>query len=211
MIFIFCGLIYLTKHHKNYEKRTDLDSEYIKTVCINYVLACSLALVLIIFRSYIFVDSLIPSIQTIIFYFIVIDTVYYWVHRIIHRIPFLKELLHGTHHDAFNLIPFDAFYVYIHEYLLYMILTNIVPLLFIPINIIEYFVVFILVLIHSVYIHSESDKEFSIPPFIDSTFHKYHHQIGKGNYSIFFPFWDNYMETRIPAPAESTPNVNISQ
>jgi sterol desaturase/sphingolipid hydroxylase (fatty acid hydroxylase superfamily) len=208
MILIFCGLIYLTKHHKNYEKRKDLDSEYIKTVCINYIISCSVALILITFRSYIFVDSLIPSIQTIIFYFIVIDTISYWLHRTIHRTPFLKELLHGTHHDVFHLIPFDAFHIYIPESLLYITLIYIVPLLFIPVNIIEYYIVFTIVSIHELYIHSEYDAEFIIPPFINSTFHKYHHQIGKGNYSIFFPFWDNYMETRIPTPAKKKNRSN---
>ena len=36
-----------------------------------------------------------------------------------------------------------------------------------------------------------------LPFFINSKYHYYHHSIGKGNYSIFFPLWDNYMKTRI--------------
>ena len=200
MIIIFCGLIYLTKHHKNYEKRTDLNLEYIKIVSINYSLVCTLTLLLIIFRSYIFSNTYLPSLRSITLHFLVIDAIFYWLHRTTHRIPFLKQFFHGTHHDSFNLVPLDSFHGHTLEYVLYMVSTNLIPLYFLPINIIEYFIVFMTVLVHSVYTHTESELGFIIPLFADATFHKHHHQIGRGNYSHLFPIWDDYMKTRIPAP-----------
>jgi sterol desaturase/sphingolipid hydroxylase (fatty acid hydroxylase superfamily) len=53
---------------------------------------------------------------------------------------------------------------------------------------------------HSIYIHSEVEGKFPIPGFIESNYHRYHHQIGRGNYAVLFPIWDNYMGTRIPKP-----------
>lgn len=67
-------------------------------------------------------------------------------------------------------------------------------------NIPEAILMYTISLSHSIYIHSEEDDEYFLPGFINSTFHKYHHQIGRGNYSIFFSTWDDYMKTRIPPP-----------
>jgi cytochrome b involved in lipid metabolism len=36
-----------------------------------------------------------------------------------------------------------------------------------------------------------------LPLFIDSNYHSLHHEYGKGNYAFFFPFWDDYMKTRV--------------
>jgi sterol desaturase/sphingolipid hydroxylase (fatty acid hydroxylase superfamily) len=130
-------------------------------------------------------------------YFLIVDTIYYWNHRIIHRVSFLKQNLHTTHHDAFHLIPCDIFYADIKETIWYTFLLAFIPLLFIKINIVEYIIINIVVFYHSLYIHSEIKEKFPLPLFINSNFHKYHHQIGRGNYSLLFPIWDKYMATII--------------
>lgn len=59
-------------------------------------------------------------------------------------------------------------------------------------------------MIHSIYIHSDIPDDFILPMFINSKYHTLHHTVGQGNYAIFFPFWDDYMQTRVkdlPAPA----------
>lgn len=127
----------------------------------------------------------------------VIDTIYYWVHRLSHRIPFIKRAMHNTHHDIYNLLPIDFLHVSVIEYVLYIVTTNILPLLFINVSILEYSTILIITLVHQIYTHSDIKSQFILPVFINSKYHKYHHQIGGGNYSVFFPFWDNYMKTRI--------------
>jgi sterol desaturase/sphingolipid hydroxylase (fatty acid hydroxylase superfamily) len=87
---------------------------------------------------------------------------------------------------------------------MYVVCINHLPLLFIPLNIIEYGVVYLIILVHAVYSHFESESSFILPLFIDSTYHKHHHQKSRGNYSVFFPIWDDFMKTRF-----SSPNVRL--
>jgi sterol desaturase/sphingolipid hydroxylase (fatty acid hydroxylase superfamily) len=102
-----------------------------------------------------------------------------------------------THHNAHHLIPLDLYHIDVKEHILYTSIVATVPLLFLNINLVDYLVANVIILCHSLYTHSESDKKFILPLFIDSKYHKYHHQIGKGNYAVFFNIWDNYMGTRI--------------
>ena len=130
--------------------------------------------------------------------FLVIDLIYYWTHRMTHRIPYLRTLLHETHHDVFHLLPLDFLNVSVLEYVMYILTTNLAPLLFLSVSMVEYFTIFGLILLHVIYCHSEVESSFFLPLFIDSTYHRHHHQIGRGNYSVFFPIWDEYSKTRIP-------------
>jgi sterol desaturase/sphingolipid hydroxylase (fatty acid hydroxylase superfamily) len=63
---------------------------------------------------------------------------------------------------------------------------------------IEYFLVSIIAFYHGYYTHSDIKHKFILPLFINSKYHKRHHSIGRGNYSIFFNIWDEYMGTKIP-------------
>ena len=193
---IFIILFYLTNKHKNYEKRK-LDKDYYVNNIINIFLVCTLYAVIFINVKNIYSNIETPNIITIIAYLLIVDTFIYWVHRLIHRTPFLKQALHATHHNAYDLVPLDIFYTDFTENILYSFIAGYIPLLFINVNLIEYIAVIILIFYHSLYTHSESEERFIIPYFIDSTYHKYHHQIGKGNYSVYFSFWDDYMGTRI--------------
>ena len=199
---VFASLYFITKTHKNYEKRNP-QSDYMVRSVINYSIISIFAILLILYKDTIFItrESIIPDFKTIVLYILVIDCVYYWIHRTTHRIPYLRKELHETHHDVFHLLPMDILNETVLEYCMYMFATNIAPLFLIPITFVEYFTVFILIFIHSVYCHSESEKSFFLPLFIDSTYHRYHHQIGKGNYSAFLSIWDDFMKTRIPAPS----------
>ena len=193
---IFIILFYLTNNHKNYEKRKLYKDYYVNNI-INIFLVCTLYAVIFINVKNIYSNIETPNIITIIAYLLIVDTFIYWVHRLIHRTPFLKQALHATHHNAYDLVPLDIFYTDFTENILYSFIAGYIPLLFINVNLIEYIAVIILIFYHSLYTHSESEEKFLIPYFIDSTYHKYHHQIGKGNYSVYFSFWDDYMGTRI--------------
>ena len=64
-------------------------------------------------------------------------------------------------------------------------------------NFIEYVMILIISFYHSYYTHSDIKNKFILPLFIDSKYHKKHHTIGRGNYSIFFNIWDQYMDSKI--------------
>ncbi len=187
-------LIYLTKKHKNFKKRK-LDNSYYTITIMNLII--SLILVGIMATNHNFSKHLSPKLQNIVFYFIVVDTIYYWTHRIIHKNPTLKQFFHFTHHEAIDLIPMDIFYTDYKENILYLLIIYIFPLLFIHMNFIEYVMILIISFYHSYYTHSDVKNKFILPLFIDSKYHKKHHTIGRGNYSILFNIWDQYMDSKI--------------
>jgi cytochrome b involved in lipid metabolism len=104
--------------------------------------------------------------------------------------------MHSTHHKVVKLVPLDTFFLDLPDHIYYVILTLGLPLLFIE-NFIEYGILVSISLLHSVYLHSDISDEFILPLFINSKYHTLHHTFGKGNYSIFFSFWDDYMGTRL--------------
>ena len=133
----------------------------------------------------------------IILFLLVADAMHYWLHRCIHRTPFLREHLHSTHHDTGDLLPLDIFYSDHKEHVISNVTISLLPYLFIPLNVAEFIITCIISLIHVIYIHSESTHTFVLPLFISSDFHKKHHHIGGGNYSMYFSIWDDYMNTKI--------------
>ena len=53
--------------------------------------------------------------------------------------------------------------------------------------------IILFLLIHKLYIHSESTYDISILIFVK--FNEYHHKICGGNYSIIFPYLDSLLNT----------------
>lgn len=210
ILIIFYGIIvYHTTRHKNYEKR-QIKADYYWLTVVNFSITIVLVMGLIVYRDHIFRSMTGWDIKQIIVYFLVIDFIYYWTHRVTHRIPYLRHILHETHHDVFDLLPLDFLNVSVLEYVMYILTTNLAPLLFLSVSMVEYFTIFGLILVHVIYCHSEVDSSFFLPLFIDSTYHRHHHQIGRGNYSVFFPIWDEYMKTRIQTQkAEPTPSTRL--
>jgi sterol desaturase/sphingolipid hydroxylase (fatty acid hydroxylase superfamily) len=191
---IFLKLNELTKKHRNYKKRK-LDHSYYTNVVIN--LFISLGLFALISCNYGFSSHLTPKLQNIIFYFMTTDALYYWIHRAIHKTPALKQFFHFTHHEAFHLVPMDVYYISHQEHILYLMIIFTLPLLFVHPNFMEYVAILLISLWHACYTHSEIKDNFPIPLFINSKYHKKHHKIGGGNYSIFFNIWDEYMGSNI--------------
>ena len=188
-------LNYLTKTHKNFKKRKLDNSYYIKTI-INFLVSAFLVIFMIV--NHTFSNHLIPKLQNIIFYFITTDALYYWIHRIIHKTPLLKNIFHSTHHEATHVAPLDIFYTDYKENILYTLVIYIIPLLFIELNIVEYLIIITISFYHAYYTHSDIKNNFIIPLFIHSKYHKKHHTIGGGgNYSVFFNIWDEYMGSKL--------------
>ncbi len=196
MIVIFYGLKYATVTHKNYQIR-NLSDDYFYECGINYTLTGLLAFGIIFFKDCLFIKTNIPDLKTIIVYLLFVDAIQYWVHRITHKTPILRKILHEKHHDVFHLLPMDAFNLTFIEHCIYVFISSILPLFVFSINIYDYFFILIVMFIHSVYIHWQTDEGFIFPMFITSEYHRQHHQIGRGNYCPLFPIWDEYMKSRI--------------
>ena len=206
LIFIF-----ITINHKNFPKRKDgINYEYIKNAIVNFLIALAFGYYLNTYCKNLFNINNTIKIQNIIFHLLIVDTLFYWTHRIIHRIPNLKQFLHEKHHNVKNLIPIDSLHNSHIEYSLDIFIIHYLPIFFIDISIIEYNISSLIILIYSIYLHYDT-KGVLLPGFISSLYHKKHHEIGGGNYSMFFPIWDNYMNTRIKSKTKQNQIKNKSK
>lgn len=189
--FIFV-IIYFSSFYSEFEQRMK-DKTYLRTVALNYILSIGIFLVMF---NYTKLGFGFPRLTNIMIILLATDTIYYWTHYISHSVPLIKKYMHSTHHEVVNLLPLDTFFLDIIDHVYYGTLILGLPFLFIE-NLTEYIIVIMISMLHSVYLHSDISDDIIPLIFISSNFHKLHHEVGKGNYSILFPFWDDYMSTNI--------------
>jgi len=195
-ITYYCIMSGLVMKHKNYKKR-DIGKKYYVRTLFNTATTFVVFYFIYTYRDFFFVGGFTFNLKNIIYYFVFIDTLLYWSHRLTHRIPILKNWMHSLHHNIHDLLPLDFMYLTLLDYNLYFLVDMLVPLFFINVSQIEYLCIVGVIFWQSTYIHSEVNFKFPIPGFIDSKYHKRHHQIGGGNYGQYFTIWDDYMGTRI--------------
>lgn len=132
--------------------------------------------------------------------FIMHDTYFYWMHRLMHH-PKLFKLFHLVHHKSTNPSPWAA---YAFHPLEAVVETGIfvVFLFTIPIHPLHYFIFFFLSIMYNVYGHLGWElypKGFNrhwLGKWINTSVnHNQHHQYFKGNYGLYFLFWDRVMGT----------------
>ena len=197
VVIIIILFIFITINHKNYPKRKDeINYEYIKNIIINFFIALAFGYYLNTYCKNIFNINNTIKLPNILFHLLIVDALFYWTHRIIHRIPILKQFLHEKHHNVKNLIPIDSLHNSHIEYSLDIFIIHYLPIFFIDISMIEYNISSLIIFIYSIYLHYDINYPL-LPGFVTSKYHKKHHEIGGGNYSMFFPIWDDYMNTTI--------------
>lgn len=131
---------------------------------------------------------------------IIHDSYFYWTHRLMHH-PKLFKLFHLTHHKSTNPSPWAAYSFSPLEAIVEG--SVIFPIAFlIPIHILGIGLFLVIMIIYNVYGH----LGYEIYPkwFVKSrlgkwlntsTNHNMHHQFFKGNYGLYFRFWDELMGT----------------
>jgi Delta7-sterol 5-desaturase len=132
--------------------------------------------------------------------FLVHDTYFYWMHRAMHH-PRLFKLFHAIHHQstnpspwaAFSFQPLEAFF----EAGIFVLLIMMMPL-----HLIHLFVFFLVMMVYNVYGHLGWElypagfSKHPIGKWINTSVnHNQHHQFFKGNYGLYFLFWDRVMGT----------------
>jgi len=131
------------------------------------------------------------------------DAYFYWTHRIMHH-PRLFRLFHLIHHKSTSPTPWTAYSFHPLEA---VVETGIfVVIIFImPVHPIHLAVFFAIVFVYNVYGHL--GYELFPPKFHKTKFgrwvstgtaHNMHHQFFKGNYGLYFLFWDRWMGTLRP-------------
>ncbi len=135
------------------------------------------------------------------------DTYFYWTHRAMHEVPFLKRI-HVEHHrsripTALAATSFSAGEAFIHG-LFYILVVMIVPVHWAVLTV---FYVFL------TWISTWGHMEFEFWPnflyrfpysysFNSLTAHNLHHYYGSGNYSLYYRFWDEVCGTTHPKTYE---------
>ncbi len=128
------------------------------------------------------------------------DAYFYWTHRLMHHRVFYKWT-HRTHHAFRNPSPWCAFAFHPAEAVLSM---GIIPLIvfIIPWHYYAFIAFLSAMTLYDVYIH----LGFKLIPMRTAGFsyspdlHDWHHRRSRGNYGLYFTFWDRLMQTfRTPA------------
>jgi lathosterol oxidase len=128
------------------------------------------------------------------------DTYFYWMHRLIHH-PRLFKWFHLVHHRSTNPSPWAAYAFHPLEAILESMIF-VVFLFTIPINAWHLFVFFVISLVYNVYGHlgfelypTGWNKHWLGKWLNTSVSHNMHHHYFKGNYGLYFLFWDRMMGT----------------
>jgi len=128
------------------------------------------------------------------------DTYFYWTHRLMHHRRLFK-LFHLTHHKSTNPSPWTAYAFHPFEAVIeagiFVVLIFIMPL-----KSIHLWSFFSFMFVFNVYGHlgyelfSTKFRKTKIGRWISTgTAHNMHHHLFKGNYGLYFLFWDRWMGT----------------
>lgn len=128
------------------------------------------------------------------------DTYFYFTHRLMHHKK-LFPLFHVTHHKSTNPSPWAAFAFHPLEALVEIGIV-IIFIFCIPLCIFHLFFFFLFMMIYNVYGHLGWElypKGFNktiLGKWINtSVSHNQHHQYFKGNYGLYFLWWDRWLNT----------------
>ncbi|MEN0055741.1 MAG: sterol desaturase family protein [Mucilaginibacter sp.] len=128
------------------------------------------------------------------------DTYFYWIHRLMHS-PLLFKTFHLVHHRSTNPSPLAAYAFHPLEAVLESLIF-VIYLFTIPVHPIHIAVYFAFSMFYNVYGHlgfelfpNGFNKHWLGKWMITSVCHNQHHHYFKGNYGLYFTFWDRSMGT----------------
>ncbi len=131
---------------------------------------------------------------------IVHDTYFYWAHRIMHH-PKLFTFFHVVHHKSTNPSPWASFSFQPTEAFMESAIIYIFAFSF-PVHLIHILSFLVFMTIYNVYGHlgfeifpKGFNRHWFFKWFNTSVNHNMHHQYFKGNYGLYFTFWDRLMKT----------------
>lgn len=128
------------------------------------------------------------------------DTYFYWAHRIMHH-PKLFSFFHVVHHKSTNPSPWASFSFQPAEAFVESGTIYLFAFLF-PVHLIHIMAFLVFMTIYNVYGHlgfelfpRGANTHWLFKWFNTSVNHNMHHQYFKGNYGLYFTWWDRIMKT----------------
>jgi len=132
--------------------------------------------------------------------FIIHDTYFYWTHRLMHHKK-LFRIFHLVHHKSTNPSPWAAYAFHPFEAIVEAGVF-LVFLFTIPVHALHLFIFFFLMIVYNVYGHlgyelypNGFNRHWFGKWINTSVNHNQHHQYFKGNYGLYFTWWDRIMGT----------------
>jgi lathosterol oxidase len=139
-------------------------------------------------------------IVSIVLLLVLHDTYFYWTHRAMHH-PAVFKWVHHTHHKSTNPSPWAAMAFHPLEAAveaLYVTVANMI----LPLHPLATFIFLLIMMTYNVYGHLGYElypRGFSrsvIGRWINTSVnHNQHHQYFRGNYGLYFLWWDRWMRT----------------
>lgn len=129
--------------------------------------------------------------------FLVYDTCFYWMHRLVHH-PKLLKSVHRFHHDVHQPVPWTTNSERVLDGLLLNVYWLLAPLLLpIPLEVLVLHRLYDLITGILGHCGHEYSGVFALPPspLVGVTHHDQHHQFFSCNYAVHFTFWDKWMKT----------------
>lgn len=134
------------------------------------------------------------------FMLIVHDTYFYWAHRIMHH-PKLFSFFHVVHHKSTNPSPWASFAFQPTEAFIESGIIYLFALTF-PVHLIHILSFLVFMTVYNVYGHlgfelfpKGANRHWLLKWLNTSVNHNMHHQYFKGNYGLYFTWWDRLMNT----------------
>ena len=131
---------------------------------------------------------------------VVHDAYFYWAHRLMHH-PRLFSFFHVVHHKSTNPSPWAAFSFQPTEAVIESGIIYVFAFTF-PLHFIHLFSFLIFMTLYNVYGHlgfelfpRGANRHWFFKWFNTSVNHNMHHQYFKGNYGLYFTWWDRMMNT----------------
>ena len=131
---------------------------------------------------------------------VVHDAYFYWAHRIMHHSK-LFSFFHVVHHKSTNPSPWASFSFQPTEAFMESAIIYIFAFSF-PVHIIHILSFLVFMTLYNVYGHlgfelfpKRANRHWLLKWFNTSVNHNMHHQYFKGNYGLYFLFWDRMMGT----------------
>lgn len=131
---------------------------------------------------------------------VVHDAYFYWAHRVMHH-PKLFSFFHLVHHKSTNPSPWASFAFQPTEAFIESAIIYVFAFTF-PVHFIHLMAFLVFMTLYNVYGHlgfeifpKGFNRHWFFKWFNTSVNHNMHHQYFKGNYGLYFTWWDRLMKT----------------
>ncbi|MBC7902148.1 MAG: sterol desaturase family protein [Gemmatimonadaceae bacterium] len=198
--------------HKKIQTRQPLRNDYIREIGFSLLTISIFAVIILLIVKHPLIrpaSKIYTSIAQLgwlyfflafIFLAIIHDTYFYWTHRLMHNKSIFKYF-HLVHHKSTNPSPWAA---YAFHPLEAIVEAGVFPIMvfLIPVHPLHIAIFFFFMIVYNVYGHLGYEiypRGFSrhwLGKWINTSVnHNLHHQYFKGNYGLYFLFWDRLMGT----------------